>query len=355
MKKEKQTIVAIVLPILLICLCAYSGYNYINIYLKNDESMDDTQNNDNDGDIHKSKSSIYFYQNGNELLYLNPKELERKDEYDIKYNYLSKYICKNDTCEVLISSGQAGAGKINYNFKSVGVFIREDMEEFYFFDFKIGNIIQKYSAHPYVACNNLEGSGTLLYQKDNKVAIIDKNGQISSYYDDIMGGKFGTYDLNFSNKYGISQYENDGKQGIISLITGAEITGAIYDEVLIYHDNIIVKKDDLDYVIDENGNIKSKGYKNILDATDKVIIIEDNGLIDIIDYNGISKINEKIDSGGLTQVYRRPCGGPSPATSIMQIEVNNDNIEIFIQDNDGIFNYIYNQENETLSIDTKIN
>ena len=139
----------------------------------------------------------------------------------------------------------------------------------------------------------------------------------------------------------------------MAIAFNTEITEAIYDEVLIYHDNIILKQNNLYYVADENGDIKSNGYKNILDATEKVIIIEDNGLIDIIDYNGISKISEKIDAREQTKAIRMPCGGAAVAP-IMRIELNN-NVEIFIQDNDGIFTYIYNQETETLSIDTKIN
>lgn len=130
MKKDKQTIVAVALTIILICLCVYRGYNYINANLKNDEIVnndkesnsnnnnsedkenDDKENNNQNNDNNNKENeeiAIFFYQKGNELLYLNPNESSKKEEYDKNYTYLSKYICENEMCEVLTSSGQAGA------------------------------------------------------------------------------------------------------------------------------------------------------------------------------------------------------------------------------------------------------
>lgn len=94
---------------------------------------------------------------------------------------------------------------------------------------------------------------------------------LSNYYDSIIGTT-----KSYSNNHRVASYQINDKYGILSLETGKEITDAVYENLQIYEDYIVILKDNLNYIIDVNGNIKSNGYSNILYATDNVIVIEEN-------------------------------------------------------------------------------
>lgn len=318
-----------------------------NVVDKNnrDEVDNDEKNNDNN-----HSKMIYFYSNNNDLLWLDYNS-DKKSEYDTKYELLNKYTCNDDMCSVLVSDGTCGAGNINYTDED-GVFIIDD-NKINYYDYKENKVVYSYDALKTSNSENFStyDEGYIIYHGDasNKSALLGLNGKIlSNYYDSIIGTT-----KSYSNNHRVASYQINDKYGILSLETGKELTDAVYENLQIYEDYIVILKDNLNYIIDVNGNIKSNGYSNILYATDNVIIIEENNLIDIIDYSGNSLIPEKINSNGYKKRFiNNMCGG-MPAGPLFTIEKNDNNIVISIPDAlegaSTITTYVYNELEKTLT------
>ena len=234
-----------------------------------------------------------------------------------------------------------------------------DNSNYYIFNYDEQNIVSDIYSH----VSSLQN--IIVATKNNKKIIIDLNGkEMSENYDNLFDWGLTPHRLappqNYSLAKKIVGYEKNGKEGLLSLNSYSEITEAKYDNISIYDDNIIATMNGLDYVMDSNGNIKSKGYKKVLSSNDKLIIVEENETIDIIDYSGNSKIKEKIPSNGhsYNRINYYECIGPSCRPIDIQYNNNKLTIDVAFKNYDELFwgtdvkkrtKYIYDTETEILT------
>jgi len=210
---------------------------------------------------------------------------------------------------------------------------------------------------------------TLLAFVDDKILLIDSSGiEKSNRYQRIANCEYGifvhdicnVYNTNFEKK--ITIYKNNNKFGLLSIENGREITDATYDEISIssYIGDIVVTKDNLQFVMDESGKILSKGYENIVASTSEIIIVEKDGLLDIIDYQGNSKIDNLINTNNFDYFRQQIFEGATLANYIL-IDFENNTITIDIpfenylelinSDANKRTKYVYNIETEQLTIE----
>lgn len=283
--------------------------------------------------VEKTKKSLYFYEQDGKLYV---------DEENKNNNYIGSYNCKSDYC---------GAHYVTHNIDNQTIVINDDLG--FIYNYKDNIIVSNEYDFIIILEENPVG------KKNDKVVLLDWKGkEISKYYDDIFDYfKRMTVPIvlqNYSLKNNIVSYESNGKYGVLSLKDGSEITDEKYDEISIYDDNIVATINGLDYVMDSSGNIKSTGFKKILSSNDKIIVIEENEMIDIIDYNGNSKIKEKIPSNGYeyTRTNYYECIG----CKLINIKYDDSKLTIVVdfKNYNGLYvrmHYIYDFNQETLTVE----
>ena len=306
---------------------------------------------------------IYFYADGDELLwisndYVYPSNSKDKEEYDKKYQYLGKYDCEYDKCRVL--SGASFYAPYSYSINNKHVFIYEYNGELSITNpnskIVVYNFIDKQieNTYDYIYADYVDDNIVLVAKKNKKFAIINNIGEeISSYYDDVLYlerltlGQQRRLNYDYKNNF-IGVYKDNNKYGILSFKNGQEITEAIYDNISIYQNNIVVTKDNLDYVANESGNIISKGYNKIISSNDLVILTVENNMLDIIDYDGNSLINEEINFDNVIYERTKYEGGEATIPNKYGCTISYDNNIITIDISNNI-KYTYNIETKELN------
>ena len=137
------------------------------------------------------------------------------------------------------------------------------------------------------------------------------------------------YDIDKINK--ITTYKLNNKYRLISFENGKEITEALYEKISIstYTGKIVANIGNLEYAVDKTGKIISDGYERILEFNEKLIIILQDKTIDIIDSDGNSKLNNKINLNDTDcDYYRLFLYYLTPRKMEIKIEFSNDEILI---------------------------
>ena len=249
---------------------------------------------------------LYFYENDNEIIVLNSNLAffeETKNEYDSNYKFISKYSCDNCYIGEAPSSCSISGEYLKKN-KYVIIFDYTKEFKYILYDVYSENIIDTYNDLLFI------NESYVIAEKNNKYKIINLKNNISSdYYEDIanvnatihsnvetlrscfLHSSLSDYDIN--NK--IITYKDNEKYGILSLENGQIILTAQYDLITIYKESIVATENDLEYVIDKYGNIISNGYNKIWYSNNDIIVTIDDGYANIIDCQGNSLLNDKIN------------------------------------------------------------
>ena len=299
MKNKKDLLGGLIIVVLLL-LVLVTYMSFYNLRKEEDRINEENKLKDN------SLAMINIYDDYSTF------KIANKDNVDNSKSILGTYNCKNDDCSVYVNESLESIYDNKY-------LIVKENDKVFIYDFLLNKVVSDYYDEVVYNLNN----NYLVVKRINKYGVISRAGLsiVDTLYDEI------NYDAVYDSYIKV---KNNNLYGVLDLDNGNIIIDLKYKDLNITDSKYYsIFKDDLWYVIDENENILTNGYKYVFSFNKGFIALKDNNL-EILKYN---KEIEELLNDRVIPIYEE---------NGYEIIRNGNVIDININTSSDIIKYQYN-------------